>query len=39
MKTVTLCIDDGIVEKFLWLIKNFKNEIKKNIGSVRVCQR
>ncbi len=28
MKTVTLRIDDGIIEKFLWLIKNFKNEIK-----------
>jgi len=28
MKTVTLRIDDGIVEKFLWLLKHFNNEIK-----------
>jgi hypothetical protein len=28
MRTVTLRIDDGIVEKFLWLLKHFKNEIK-----------
>jgi hypothetical protein len=28
MKTVTLRIDDGIIEKFLWLLKHFKNEIK-----------
>jgi hemerythrin len=28
MKTVTLRIDDGIIEKFLWLLKHFANEIK-----------
>lgn len=28
MKTFTLRIEDGIVDKFLWLLKHFKNEIK-----------
>ncbi len=28
MKTVTLRIDDCIIDKFLWLMKHFKNEIK-----------
>jgi len=28
MKTVTLRIDESIIEKFIWLLKHFKSEIK-----------
>ena len=28
MKTVTLRINEGILEKFLWLLTHFKNDIK-----------
>jgi hypothetical protein len=28
MKTVTLRIDDSIIEKFLWLLEQFKSQIK-----------
>ena len=28
MKTVTLRIDDSIIEKFLWLLEHFKSQIK-----------
>lgn len=28
MKTLTLRIDDSIVEKFLWLLEQFKSQIK-----------
>lgn len=28
MKTITLKIEDGIIDNFLWLLKHFENEIK-----------